>query len=601
MSARATRELGGRRSWRLGALLLAGLSPGLAFAQARVELSVDREIAAVGDTVEVTVEISVSGRGGYDDFVPPAMPGFRAAGSAMTSQNIEIINFQVRRREQRVYRAVAEKVGRQQIGPAAIVVAGQRIESKRVAVEITKGGVSPTIPAPKAQMPSSGALTSVFLSASAAPRKVYVGQQLVAVWRLFTQSDVLGYQPTQQPVTDDFWVEELELARRLQFSGQEVQGHQYYAAPVLRKALFPQRAGKLSLGTLAAQIRVLRGFGSRSMVRQSEPIEIDVLPLPTQGQPADFAAQNVGQFEISARLDRARVKAGEAVQLRVLVQGSGNLRQLRVQRLQTIEGAKVYEPKVKDQLRLKEGVSGIKVIEYLVLPRRTGALQVPPVVLDFFDPSAEVYRRVQTRALTIEVTGDLPPAGGRARTPNATRNVLQADIRPPRQPVVLKHTERAQPWSRVTLMLVLLPVVLLSGVSVAERLKMRLSRQTSRSLARAAGRRVQQHLKRAQKLLDSGAADFFGELSSAISEQLAQTLDASVEGMTRSDLAARMRGVGLGEELVETTIAELDNCDFGRFARSAAAPQQRGEALGRTKKLVQRLAKSAVVSEGKNG
>ena len=101
-------------------------------------------------------------------------------------------------------------------------------------------------------------------------------------------------------------------------------------------------------------------------------------------------------------------------------------------------------------------------------------------------------------------------------------------------------------------------------------LRWRLTQQTARSRSRAAARRVQQHLKRAEQACkESELTTFFSELSAAIQEQLNQRLDLRVEGMTRNELSQAMDAHGLRADLQQRVEEELDNCDFGRFARSA--------------------------------
>ena len=53
---------------------------------------------------------------------------------------------------------------------------------------------------------------------------------------------------------------------------------------------------------------------------------IQVDPLP--GRPANFSG-GVGKFNISASLNKTEVKAGEPLQLRVVVGGAGNLKLIK--------------------------------------------------------------------------------------------------------------------------------------------------------------------------------------------------------------------------------------------------------------------------------
>ncbi len=621
-----------RRALLLGWLLL-GLAPAQALANtSSVSIGVSRRIVSLGETLEVTVRITVEGRSGYDEYFPPMMTGFRQSGSAMTSQNIEVINWRVRRRETHVYHAIPIKAGRQTIGPAAIRVAGRTFKSGRVAVEVRQGPPGqpgqagqagqagqpgqpgqPDLPGQPGQpdLPDQAALpgvsaeqlrSGVFLAATAKPDRVFVGEQVVAEWLLYTHSDVLGYQPAAQPSTEDFWSEDLRSPKRLHFERVVVRGRVLYAAVVWRKALFPHKAGRLVVGPLTARIRTLQQFARRSVKRASPPLEIEVVALPEDGKPKNFPPQNVGQYQISALVDRQRVKAGEAVQLKVVVRGSGNLPQLKVAALGTVDGFKVYDPKVDERLTREDGIAGEKTIEYLLLPTRGGQLRIPAVHLDYFDPAAEAYRRASTKPVAITVTGSLPGDGSGAATVGGKNNVLDLDIRPPRRASSLGHRERFRFLEGLSLLLFALPVLLFFGTTGAEALRARLRKQTARTVSRQLAKRVRRHLRAAGDAArrgDGGAC--YGELAAALQVQLAERLGRRVEGLTRDELARAMVDRGLDETLIARASEELDSADFGRFAGSSATASDLQTSIARVRETVQRVARARLRPGGPAG
>jgi hypothetical protein len=581
----------------LGALAAAALLLGArpAGAQvARVSLEVDHSIAAVGEAVQVTVQIEVEGQAGYESYLPPTFSGLRVEGSGMTSQNIEMINWKVRRTESHSYQVVPLAEGNIKIGPAAITLGGRVVRSRSVTLQVKKGKDVPPPPSPvepsppQEPAPSERSLAQVFLSAQATPRKVFVGQQVLALWHLYTQSDILGFNPTRQPTTDGFWSEDLESPRRLEFERRVVSGRVFYEAVLARKALFPQRVGKLTLGPMEARVRTFDTFGNAPPL-QSEAVEIEVVPLPTEGRPPGFNEHSVGQFTIASSLDHARISGGDAVSLKVVVRGNGDLRQLKLPPLEA-RGLKVYEPKVTDRLTLERGVSGEKIFEYLLLPTAGGRLVVPALHLDYFDPEAKAYKRTSTSPLALEVLGRIPTTAG-TKGDDGEKNVLGPSIRPPRPARPLESRSRRDLHRQpVVLGLLLGPVLLLLGLSGGERLKAALAKETPRSLQRAAERLSQGHLRRAQTLRRQGdKAGFFGEVALALTALCDHKLGARCEGLTRGELSERMLAAGFPEALVSRVTEELDNCDFARFAPSASEAAQLEKALGRAKRLLAEL------------
>ena len=71
-----------------------------------------------------------------------------------------------------------------------------------------------------------------------------------------------------------------------QFTQVEIDGVPYYSAVLFRKALFPQRTGKLPIGAIEPTVRTIDFFRRTAVPLRIEALEIEVLPLPEQGRPA---------------------------------------------------------------------------------------------------------------------------------------------------------------------------------------------------------------------------------------------------------------------------------------------------------------------------
>ena len=84
--------------------------------------------------------------------------------------------------------------------------------------------------------------------------------------------------------------------------------------------LFPTTPGQATIDP--ATVTTSGGFFTRGAQVQSDPISIEVKPLPA-GAPADFNGA-VGQFEIKATPDRLSTRLGEPVTLQVELSGAGN-------------------------------------------------------------------------------------------------------------------------------------------------------------------------------------------------------------------------------------------------------------------------------------
>src|SRR5207253_699451 len=79
--------------------------------------------------------------------------------------------------------------------------------------------------------------------------------------------------------------------------------------------------------------------------------------------------------------------------------GRGNVRDLRLPRLGAIPGLRAYDATTTDKEAIEKGqVTGTRTVEQLLVPERTGVVEVPSLAMDIFDPVQKQYRTLHTDA-----------------------------------------------------------------------------------------------------------------------------------------------------------------------------------------------------------
>ncbi len=122
--------------------------------------------------------------------------------------------------------------------------------------------------------------------------------------------------------------------------------------------------------------------------------EVDVVPLPATGRPADYGGL-VGQVDIEATLDKQHVALGGGLRLQVRVAG---------ERLDLLN--RLVLPAFPDVAVYPEGVEDgreRKIFTYDLVPERVGEYTLPPVSIPWFDPQSQSYRRASTQPLSFSV------------------------------------------------------------------------------------------------------------------------------------------------------------------------------------------------------
>lgn len=580
----------------------------------RFEARVSQENVTLDQTVELTVTLERDGNQVFESYRPPVAPDFDLLHTATSQQmQMSFVNGRQAMRlvEQHQYLYKPKKKGALTIGSASVKVSGQPLQTRPIVVHVApphKNAMStvapPGAPKPYQVAPAPDTLKGdedLYVDARADKLKVYVGEQVTASWRLYTQSDILKYRSLVEPKHEDFWSEDLFIPTgHLAWDRQIVKGQEYAVALLLKKALFPLRAGKLTITPLESEATTLHSafYPTASAVKKSEPLTIEVKPLPAAGRPAGFEPANVGQFELQSSVDRAQVKAGEAVTFKITIKGTGNIRNVRLPRLEKLDGFKVYEPTTREQLEKDDVIRGEKTYTYLLMPERGGTLSLPEVRLAYFDPQAGEYQTATTQPITITVEGDPTKVEPSAVKPEQ-ENVLAQQIRPIRnRQRVRSHVGEGLWRGRLGLVLLAVPPGLWLCTLALDALRRRMSKETPRARRRRARRGARRRMRVAEYHIKAQRPSaFFGECARVIYEHLEYRLGQKVESLTLAELRAHLERSGFQPETAEAVVRELENCDFARFAPSASGPGEMRAALRRVRTLLGWIEKARVGAE----
>jgi hypothetical protein len=435
-----------RRGVRTAALLGAlALAPAALSAAFTVRSEVDTRKVGVQDQVQLT--ITIEGAGAPDAVDLPPLVNLDVVGGPMQSSQYSIVNGRMSQSRSYTYVLQPRAAGKAEVGAVRV---GDQV-APAIPIEVVAGSIRP--PArPRAdpfgmdpfgdpfeeffgRRRSRGPAGKVLMEATASRTRLRVGEPLVVTYWIVTNVQPTDLQPKEAPRFPGFWAEDLE---RPSPNGEPVtiEGERYVRFPMVRKLLFPTKAGTLTIPASTFRIGVAgAGFFDAGGVveRATKPVTVTVDPLPE----APGFTGAVGRFRTSATLDRASVPLGEAAMLRFRVEGTGNLKWIDRAPEVVARGAKVFPPQAKSDLRATaDGITGSRTWEFVVVPETSGVVEVPPLPFSWFDPSAGRVVTARTEPLTLKVEGGtvaLPvpaPAGGAARAVGGLPLRADLDRRP---------------------------------------------------------------------------------------------------------------------------------------------------------------------------
>ncbi len=506
----------------------------------------------------------------------------------------------------------AKRAGTLTIPAAVLTSVGRTLRTDAVKMTVTRGRTGPPPRSQRSQLPDPlrnlpfGALqdpfaeeeseeedtqgarredvriprgdSDLFLRATLDKNQVFVGEQVTLSLFIYSRVDLSSVDSVSMPKLEGFWSEDVESPTQLTGETRVVNGVPYRTYLLRRRALFPMRSGRLSITPAEADITTGMLFVGHRVHRVSNDLQVTVKPLPP-GAPRDFSNAQVGDWKLSVEATQHEVELGQPVTVTVVLEGSGNVKNVTPPRLAAPSAFKVYDPKTTDKLTPgKWRIQGRRAQEYLVMPQRTGTFTLPALEFPYFDPKEGRYTVSRTEPVEIVVTpgaGGAPTPGGQgsATTPLADaaaeqKNVLTAGgLRPLRYQARFESPTTAV-WQRpFFLPAVLSPLGLFLALGLGGLVRGRMAGQEVGHRKRARAARKQ--LAAAEKLREGSSSAFYGEVEKAVLNFLEARLHAPVGGLTRDALDARLAEAGVDDTRRQRVRFVLESCDTGRFAPGA--------------------------------
>lgn len=572
-------------------LTLLVLSANLLFAQ-NVKFTASASKDEVGTGEQFRVDFSINGNG--DGFTPPTFSGFEVLSGPNVSQSMTSINGSTTVSSAFSYILTAAKEGEFTIGPATIVVNGRRLSTNAVKIKVVKG--RPVQQSNNAQNGPDNSINEVksgdlskliFIRAIVDKTNVYDGQQITLSYRLYTRIGIDDSQPDKIPDLNGFWSEDVKKPRQQQQAQWRVEtykGEKYNVADVKQSILFPERDGNLTVDPFGMTFIVRQPVASRDIMDQffggsfkqvkigvkSEPVTIHVKPLPEAGKPAGFAGA-VGNFNMDAAIDKTEVKANDALNYKVKITGTGNIKLFKPLSVDFPADFEKYDPKITDTITDDvNGVSGSRIYNYLLIPRHQGDYNVDPLKFSYFNPTTGRYVTLSSKPFHLKVAKGANESNVTAFSTADKQDVkmLGKDIRYIKtDDDNLNSAGNGFFGSAGYYLLLLIGPVLCFGAFAYRNQVRKNNADVVGVKSRKAGKIAAKHLANAQKqLLANNSKAFYEDIFKGLYGYLSDKLNISYANLDRETIASALKIRMLDGQVIGQLLETLDLCEMARYA-----------------------------------
>ena len=531
----------------------------------------------LGLNERLNITFSINKQGG-DNFTPPNFKNFRILGGPFQQTSFSDNNGALSFLQAYTYTIQPTKKGTLIIPAATITYNGKTIKTSTIKITVTGAVKIPTDP----NDPNFIAKQNIHLIAEISNPNPYVGESISVVYKIYvdvTKVSVKNTQEVESPSFNGFWNQNIEVKR---WEGKEgsFQGKAHRYAIIKKMVLIPQKSGKLTIDPMSMEVIAGVPTGRRDLfgyaISKNTKVTlttgkrfVTVKPLPLQNQPVDFTGA-VGEFNFSVTANKTEFSTNEAAQIKVEVNGKGNLKLVELPSIETPNGLEKYAPEHKENIKTNlSGLKGYISDEYTVVPQFRGKFKIPPVSFSYFSIKDKIYKTLTSNAIIMNAPQGAEPVDANSNTSIVKkRDVIgnAKDIRFISTNTNLHAKVYKKDFLGTNLFYTLLLLPLLSiplGIFIGMKKKERDS-DIIGNKRRQADRLAKKYLSEAKKQLGN-KEQFYIALEKALHNYLKAKLQIETTDISKEKISNLLQKRNVDSETINQFVKVLDDCDYARY------------------------------------
>ena len=588
----------------------------LAAQDIQMKSSVDRNPVGLNEVFTFQVELTGSTTS-LPDLRLPQLADFKLLGGPNQSTSFSMVNGSVSTSKTYTMQLMPQKTGTFRIPSFQMQYKGKTYRSNALDIVVLKDSQprqnQSRSNAAAGSSQSGASSNELFIRAVPSKRTVFINEQFNVDYKVYFRIPIRNPDFVKLPETVGFWVEEFEIPQNIPVSQEMINGVQYSVAEIKKYALFPTKAGDLSLTPMQLAVNVVARKKRRDpfnmfdsffedpfgktirKVLTTKALKIKVNPLPQEGKPENFSGL-VGNFRLSDELDKNSVNANEAISLKLRISGSGNLKSLKDIPVNFPASFEIYDPKIKyNTNRSGSKFSASRELEYVLIPRTSGEYRIKPIEVAYFDPAAKRYVTLRSKEYLINVgEGEaIAGLGNSSYIPKSDVTLLGKDIHFIKEDkldlVPMGYRPYQAGWFWASL---ILPALFLTFAYGYRNHVEKMSTNVEYARKKRAFKHADKRLKGANQFLkEKKYAEFYGEVSRSLLGFVADKSNQASAGLLKDDVKKILQEKAVQDTLIQEYLQCLDEADFRRFAPGEASEESAKSFYQRAAEILENLGK----------
>ena len=553
------------------------------YAQVDFNTKVSYSKIGIEDVFNVTYSTNKDG-----SFIQPTFKDFNVVSGPFqsSSSSINIVNGKMTQSMEKsfTYTLQPKQTGTFLIPGAKLKIGNATYESKSVQLTVVQGKLIKQKQRRRSpfddfddffgntrQQPQQITDEDFFAKITFSKQNVYPGEQIVASYKIYSRNlPINSLNDYDFPTQENFWAENIELPQQLVPKTEILDGKQYQVYTLKKEVLFPQKSGALTIKPFSVTGIINRSFFSpgvkKEITSNGGTIQVKELPQPA---PSSFNNQ-VGSYIFKGNLSKDTVKVDESIDLKLIVQGSGNLKQLSGFDVQFPSDFEAYDPQIKDNISVSGGgVSGSQTTSYLLIPRHSGKYVIDPIEFTYFNPNKKEYITLSTDRFVITV---LKQDGSIDEDNN--QNIISSEKNESRLSLANLETSTTFDNKKKAFFLSPLYYVSIGGIIlgmfafVFVRTKIsNATADTEENRKKRAKKVALQQFEQAKTALDQNQTDKFYSITlNCIYKYLENKIGIQTAELSKQAIQNQLIAKRVNKSSAKELIALIENCEMAQFA-----------------------------------
>jgi hypothetical protein len=556
---------------------------------------VSKTKVAVNEVFQIAFTLNGSG----NNLVYPNLNDFNIYSGPNQSQSMSMVNGNISQSITLSIFIAAKKEGKFTIGAATVMSGNQKLETKPIVIEVTKAatqqqqnqgsqGTQAQQKQEKNQYASEISNDDLFVRSFLNKSKCYKGEQLHLSHKIYSRYQIIDFGPKQLTKSfEGFW-NQVDLNKgNFTMKTEVLNGINYYVLEIYNTYLFAQRTGEIKIDPIEVECVVRRqakrqprnifeqffgtaGYEDVGMIVKSKSLKVDVQELPSEHKPIEFSGA-VGDFGYKVELDKNQIKANEAINLKITVNGKGNIKLIEPLKLNLPESFESYDPKINENVKTVGGVSGSIIYNYLIIPREKGEFTINNLNFNYFNPDKKQYVSIPSPDLKLTVLeGDAssaqivsPNKKGIKESENDIRYIKTGDLG-------LQKKDAEFFSSTMHYLLLIFPTLLFFGGLFFVRQHIKANSDITAVKERKAAKLAKKQLTVAEKHMQTNSKDaFFTEVLNALNKYIGDKFALPIADLSKYKIKEMLLYKNVKEETANHLIETLNTCEYAKYAPSS--------------------------------